>query len=161
MITELLPSVSALHLLHLHILLVFLHLLLSKLIFLSSSSNFILSLSHVSFFHLLFFNESWIRLHIDWNDQSCEGVSSNNSTIVHEILWSNLNILSIWITVSLLTNNLRFGGEALTTNATTIVLHKLHLLLIHHLLWHLSLHLLLIRLLILHLLHFLSVLHVN
>lgn len=123
MITKLLPSVSALHLLHLHILLVFLHLLLSKLIFLSSSSNFILSLSHVSFFHLLFFNKGWIRLHIDRNNQSCESVTSHNSTIVHQVLWSDLNILSVGITVPLLTNDLWFGGEALSTDATTIVLH--------------------------------------
>merc|ERR1712195_239539 len=45
MVAQFFPSVSTLHLLHLHILLVFLHLLLSKLIFLSSSSIFCFSTS--------------------------------------------------------------------------------------------------------------------
>jgi hypothetical protein len=83
MVTQLFPSVSTLHLLHLHILLVFLHLLLSKLIFLSPSSNLILSLSHVSFFHLLLLNKSWIWLHVDWNDQSGKCVTSYDSSIIH------------------------------------------------------------------------------
>lgn len=83
MITQFFPSVSTLHLLHLHILLVFLHLLLSKLIFLSSSSNLILSLTHVSFFHFLFFNKCWIWLHVNWNHQSGKSVTSYDSSIVH------------------------------------------------------------------------------
>lgn len=68
MVTQFFPSVSTLHLLHLHILLVFLHLLLSELIFLSSSSDFILTLAHVGLFHFLFFDKCWIWLHINWND---------------------------------------------------------------------------------------------
>jgi len=83
MVAQFFPGVSTLHLLHLHILLVFLHLLLSKLIFLSSSSNLILSLTHVSFFHFLFFNKCWIWLHVNWNHQSGKSVTSYDSSIVH------------------------------------------------------------------------------
>ena len=91
-ITEFLPHVLLLHLLHLDSMLILSHLLLPHLLLLPSSSKLLLPLFHVGFFHLLLFNQCGIWLHIYRNDKSCESVTSYNSSIIHYVLRSNLTI---------------------------------------------------------------------
>jgi len=79
------PLTSTLHLLLvLYINLVaFLHLLLSVIFFLSASSHLFLPLTHICFLHLLFFDKSWVWLHINWDYKCCESISSYNTSIIH------------------------------------------------------------------------------
>jgi len=93
-ITQLLPVIMPGHLLHLYILITFLFAisLSLSLLNLSSHPHFFLPLLHKNLFHSLLFDKSWIWLHIHWNDQCCKCVSTYDSTIIHNVLRSNLTI---------------------------------------------------------------------
>ena len=139
-ITELFPHIGALHLNHLHVVLIFLHLLVSHFFLLSSHSHFFLSLLHVGLFHLLLFNKSRVWLHIDRDDESCKSITSYNTAIIHDVLRGNLtikhlnirfvylHIFPVRVSISLLLDNLGFGSEAVTADHALI-----HLLLLLHL----------------------------
>lgn len=154
-ISKLFPDIGALHLLHLHVILVLLHSLLSHLFLVTSNSHFFLSLLHISLFHFLLFNECGIRLHVDWDNECCESVTPDNSSIVHNILRSDFNVFSVWVSKLLLLHYLGSSSESLwsvTANWLTshlrhsahhgLLLHHLHLLSSHHLSLH---HLLLVH----------------
>ena len=93
-VTQLFPVVSPGHLLHLHILVSLLFPLSLPLPLLCKSpwSHLILSLFHICFFHPLLFNQGWVRLHVHRNNQSSKSITSNNTPIIHYILWSHLSV---------------------------------------------------------------------
>ena len=93
-ITKLLPVVGPGHLLHLQILIsLFLTLALS-LSFLSKSTlaHLFLPLLHIGLFHSLLFDQSWVWLHIHRNYKCSKCISTNNTTIVHDVLRCHLAI---------------------------------------------------------------------
>lgn len=92
-IRELFPKVSTLHLSHLKVLMVLLHLLMSHVLLGTSHSHVILPLTKEGFLHLLLFNESWVWLHVDWDNQSSKGVTTDNTTIIHDVLRGHLPII--------------------------------------------------------------------
>jgi hypothetical protein len=53
---------------HLHVLLIVLHLLSSEVLFFASASDLVSSLLLVGLFHLLFFDQRWVWLHVHWDD---------------------------------------------------------------------------------------------
>ena len=108
MVWELFPLVCTLHLLLLHIgLIAFLHLLLPIVLLLSSSPHLFLPLAHICLFHLLLFYEGWVWLHVHWDDEGCECVSSHDTSIVHQILRGHLTITFIKLAVRFRNSNLK------------------------------------------------------
>jgi hypothetical protein len=93
-ITELFPIIIHGPLLHLHILISFLFSFALSLPFLnlSAHSHFFLPLLHIGLLHSLLFNESRVWLHIDWNNKSCESITTNNTPIIHDVLGRDLTV---------------------------------------------------------------------
>lgn len=40
----------------------------------------------------LFLARHLFGLHVDWNDQGSEGVATDDSTVVHNVLWCNFTV---------------------------------------------------------------------
>lgn len=137
-ITEFLPIVCTRHLLHLNVLVSFFFALALSLPFLyeSTLTHLFLTLFHVGLFHTLFFNEGWIGLHVDRNDECGKGVATDNTTIIHDVLRGHLNVLSVRIPVLLLTHNLRLGCKSVTSHGLLHLHAHWHLTRLHHLLLH-------------------------
>ena len=79
----------------------------------------------------LLLNTHWVGLHVDWDDKGSEGVSTDDTPIVHDVLRGHLDILTVWIPLTVhragirswSVNQLWLGREAKVTS----ILLSLHL----------------------------------
>ena len=98
-VREIFPDVLALHLCNSSLLLFLLILLLLHLFLSFSLLEHMDTLTTRGFFLLLAFHKLGVGLHVNGNHEGGEGVASDDTSIVHYVLWSDLDVLAIGVTV--------------------------------------------------------------